>query len=249
MSQVSMSFVLQTSALLSLPVLSPAFSLKSINEPADEIAEKIPVPVEKCEIIRIKNNDSDDEDANNDDDDDLSVNEIVIKVGEPQEAQDKNLIIRQPSTTEYLPGMVHTLSPLGLLPQFPSWSLVCIGPSSVYSHNSGLPEHVQSGFLSGANFLLPWDVHVRLEHAATWAANYEKGRVRKKPQQITTDTNAGQVFVLKIFIGCEYECLRGHRFIMNTPDKVLRGGSGIKNNFLLCWKNNAKFVYIFFRYH
>lgn len=165
-------------------------------------------------------------DHNYDASDDDSVNEIVIKVGETEENSEK-FMMRQPSTTEYLPGMVHTLSPQGLLPQFPSWSLVCIGPSSVYSHNTGLPEHVQSGFLSGANFLLPWDVHVRLEHAASWAASYEKSRSRKKPQQqIVADANIGQVFVLKIFIGCEYECPRGHRFIMNTPDKVLRGGSG-----------------------
>lgn len=64
--------------------------------------------------------------------DDESVNEIVIKVGSTQMKVDKN-VLRQPSTTEYLPGMVHLFSPTGLLPQFPSWSLVCIGPSSVYS--------------------------------------------------------------------------------------------------------------------
>lgn len=168
--------------------------------------------------------------------DDDSVNEIVLKVAGAKAAQDKS-IARQPSTTEYLPGMVHTLSPAGLLPQFPSWSLVCIGPSSVYSHSTGLPEHVQSGFLSGTNFLLPWDVHVRLEHAASWAASYEKSRSRKKPQprnqagvaggSADGSSGNGQVFILKIFIGCEYECPRGHRFIMNAPDKVLRGGSGI----------------------
>lgn len=169
--------------------------------------------------------------------DDDSVNEIVLKVAGAKAAPDKS-IARQPSTTEYLPGMVHTLSPVGLLPQFPSWSLVCIGPSSVYSHSTGLPEHVQSGFLSGTNFLLPWDVHVRLEHAASWAASYEKSRSRKKPQPRNqaaaagnvdggSSSGNGQVFILKIFIGCEYECPRGHRFIMNAPDKVLRGGTGI----------------------
>lgn len=90
--------------------------------------------------------------------------------------------------------MVHTSSPIGLLPQFPSWSLVCIGPSSVYSHNTGLPEHVQSGFLSGANFLLPWDVQVRLENAAEWAASYEKSRNRKKPQAVKPPPNPDSVF-------------------------------------------------------
>lgn len=43
-----------------------------------------------------------------------SVNEIVIKVGgdEIDEETEKG-IFRQPSTTEYLSGMVHTLSPVG----------------------------------------------------------------------------------------------------------------------------------------
>lgn len=91
---------------------------------------------------------------------DDSLNELVVKVGDSLGENERG-ILRQPSTTEYLPGMVHTESPKGLLPQFPSWSLVCVGPSSVYSHNTGLLEHFQSGFLSGANFLLPWDVHVR----------------------------------------------------------------------------------------
>lgn len=72
---------------------------------------------------------------------------------------DKSLV-RQPSTTEYLPGMLHTESPAGLLPQFSSWSLVCLGPSSLYSHNLGL-QH-QTGILPTSAFLLPWDVTVRL---------------------------------------------------------------------------------------
>ena len=44
---------------------------------------------------------------------------------------------RQHSKTEYLPGMIHTDSPAGLLPRFPSWSLVCLGKASTYNHNQG----------------------------------------------------------------------------------------------------------------
>lgn len=73
-------------------------------------------------------------------------------------------MVRQPSTTEYLPGMLHANSPAGLLPQFPSWSLVCLGPSSLYSHNLGLQDQQQAGLLGGSAYLLPWDVTVRLEH-------------------------------------------------------------------------------------
>lgn len=45
---------------------------------------------------------------------DESMDEIVIQVGENAEKSEKSMI-RQPSTTEYLPGMVHTLSPAGAL--------------------------------------------------------------------------------------------------------------------------------------
>lgn len=120
------------------------------------------------------------------------------------------LLQHQPSTTEYLPGMVHTESPTGLLPQFPSWSLCCVGTSSIYSHANGLMEHFQCGFLTGTNFLLPWDVHVRFEHSITWVT-YKKGRCRKM----------GEDFVIKIFIGFEYECTNGHRFMMTAPDNIL----------------------------
>ena len=45
--------------------------------------------------------------------------------------------LRQHSTTEYLPGMIHTDSPTGLLPKFPSWALVCLGKSTLYNHTQG----------------------------------------------------------------------------------------------------------------
>lgn len=57
--------------------------------------------------------------------------------------------------------MLHTGSPAGLLPAFPSFSLVCLGPSSLYSHSAGLPEGLQPGFLPHTNYLLPWDALVR----------------------------------------------------------------------------------------
>ncbi|XP_008483305.1 protein SMG8, partial [Diaphorina citri] len=80
-------------------------------------------------------------------------------------------LVRQPSTTEYLPGMLHTDSPSSLLPQYPSWSLTYLGPSSLYSHNLGLPDPTGS-FISSSSYLLPWDVTVRLQHHSkdgTWS--------------------------------------------------------------------------------
>lgn len=90
--------------------------------------------------------------------------------------------LHQSSTTEYLPGMLHTMSPAGLLPRFSSWSLVCLGPSSLYSHNLGLQD--QPGFVAGANFLLPWDVTVKLEHSGhlppLWEGKRPPGIKNKK---------------------------------------------------------------------
>lgn len=71
------------------------------------------------------------------DSDEESMNEIVIKVGQLDLS---NKALRQVSTIEYLPNMLQASSPVGLLPRFPSWSLVCIGPSSIYSHNTGFVQ-------------------------------------------------------------------------------------------------------------
>lgn len=87
-------------------------------------------------------------------------NKVVFAVtdADSENSKEKSLI-RQPSTTEYLPGMLHTNSPPSLLPQYSSWALVCLGSSSIYSHNLGL-QH-QTGVLANSAFLLPWDVTVR----------------------------------------------------------------------------------------
>jgi protein SMG8 len=157
------------------------------------------------------------------DDDDDEINEIVVKIGELDVKEEQ----AEASTTEYLPGMLLITSPPGLLPQFPSWSLLCVGSASFYSHNTGLTEHQMPGFLSGTNFLLPWDVKVRLEHAQSWAESYEKNRSRKKQKQLSNQPGAsGTFFTLKIFVGVEYECSRGHRFMMSSNSTVLRGTSG-----------------------
>ncbi|XP_050084611.1 nonsense-mediated mRNA decay factor SMG8 isoform X2 [Anopheles aquasalis] len=159
--------------------------------------------------------------------------EMMIKVSVVEPITAKALesridSLKYPSTTEYLPGMLHAASPAGLLPRFPSWSLVCLGSSSIYTHNTGLPEHVQSGFISGSNYLLPWDVNVRLEHAQSWAASYEKIRLRKKTNLHSSKSfERNNSFTLKIFIGVEYECLRGHRFFMTSQDSVLRSAAEI----------------------
>lgn len=169
---------------------------------------------------------------------------IVIQVSDADsEASKEKSLVRQPSTTEYLPGMLHSESPLGLLPQFPSWSLICLGPSSLYSHNLGLQEQQHAGLMPGSAYLLPWDLTVRLEHqqerSNAWPtvgdAAFSRGNkplassLLQRPRKTKRDTPE---FVVKIFVGVEYECPRGHRFMCSAPDKVLKtSGSGlVKDN-------------------
>ncbi|KAI1297123.1 Protein SMG8 [Halotydeus destructor] len=134
---------------------------------------------------------------------------------------------KQSSTTEYLPGMLHTLSPAGLLPNFSSWSLVCQGPSSIYSHNLGL--HDQHGFIGGANTLLPWDVTVKIEHTGSFPPLWEG----KRPPGIKNKKTLkdGTQFTVKLFVGIEYECARGHRFTCSAPHTIMRPSQGsVKEN-------------------
>lgn len=154
--------------------------------------------------------------------------EIVISIHD--DAPKDRSLVRQPSTTEYLQGMLHSESRPGLLPTFSSWSLKCLGPSSLYSHNIGLQD--QPGFIPGTNYLLPWDVTVKLEHKERWPALWEGKRpLSLKAKKAIRD---GPQFNVKIFIGVEYECCRGHRFMCSGPDRVLRVTSSghVKDNAL-----------------
>lgn len=139
-------------------------------------------------------------------------------------------LVRQPSTTEYLPGMLHTESPCGLLPKYPSWSLVCLGPSSLYSHNIGIQD--QPGFIPGTNFLLPWDVTVKMESKEKWPAISEVSGKKAHLLKTKKGTKDFSELTVKIFLGVEYECSRGHRFMCSAPDKVLKAtGTGlVKDN-------------------
>lgn len=122
-----------------------------------------------------------------------------------------------------LPSMIHTSSGLNLPARFASWSLVCLGSSSIYSHNLGIQD--QQGFINGSHYLLPWNVTVMLQHARNmpplWEGKRPPGIKHKKTLK------DGTQFTVKIFIGVEYECLRGHRFIASGPDHILKTHSNI----------------------
>ncbi|XP_064611274.1 nonsense-mediated mRNA decay factor SMG8-like isoform X2 [Liolophura sinensis] len=132
---------------------------------------------------------------------------------------------RQHSTVEYLPGMIHTSSPSGLLPTFPSWSVCCLGKASAYNTTQGLD---QQGFLPGSNFLLPWDIPITAEKEK-WPTVGEG--VMRKGKQRRTQKEASET-TLRAYLGMEYECPRGHRFFCSGPEKIIKvsSTSTVKDN-------------------
>ncbi|KRT81522.1 hypothetical protein AMK59_5082 [Oryctes borbonicus] len=132
------------------------------------------------------------------------------------------------STTDHLFGMLTLLSPHDFLPQFSSWSLLCLGPSSLYSHNLGLLESHQPGFINSTNYLLPWDVTVYSKSKPVVPLEQQLDTQKFALRQRKTRTNANRVpqFTVKVFIGIEYECPRGNRFMLAAPDRVLRATPG-----------------------
>ncbi|XP_077998852.1 nonsense-mediated mRNA decay factor SMG8-like [Glandiceps talaboti] len=137
---------------------------------------------------------------------------------------------RQPSTTEYLAGMLHTNSPPGLLPRFPSWSLVCLGTADTYKAAIGLD---QPGFFHASNHLLPWDIPIPGEAKSEqyWPIPSESGGGRRSGKKMDkrSQKDGGDSHV-RAYIGNEYECARGGRFICSGPDKMVKvtGSGGIK---------------------
>lgn len=88
-----------------------------------------------------------------------------------------------------LPPMIHTLCPENTPARFSSWSLVCLGSSSIYSHNIGIQD--QQGFINGSHFLLPWNVTVMLQHSRNmpplWEGKRPPGIKHKKTLKGTRD--------------------------------------------------------------
>ncbi|XP_005748387.1 protein SMG8 [Pundamilia nyererei] len=151
-----------------------------------------------------------------------------------------SLVDRQPSTVEYLPGMMHSGCPKGLLPKFSSWSLVKLGPAKSYNCHTGLE---QPGFLPGSSFLLPWDLVIRSRSeedtgltepldggTSSWPAP-NKTLVGKRGSTGGLGRSRRREDMARIFVGFEYEDGRGRRFISCGPDKVVKvlGPGGAKD--------------------
>uniref|UniRef100_A0A2P2HYJ9 Nonsense-mediated mRNA decay factor SMG8 n=1 Tax=Hirondellea gigas TaxID=1518452 RepID=A0A2P2HYJ9_9CRUS len=108
--------------------------------------------------------------------------------------------------------MLCSSSPPGFLPRYSSWSLVCLGSSSIYTHTLGIMG--MPGFIPGSHYLLPWDVKMKLNSDDQWTAVYGSRGKKEK-------TKNGDEFWVKVFIGVEYECSSGHRFLLSTPSTTM----------------------------
>ncbi|XP_017343983.1 nonsense-mediated mRNA decay factor SMG8 [Ictalurus punctatus] len=136
---------------------------------------------------------------------------------------------RQASTVEYLPGMLHSGCPKGLLPKFSSWSLVKLGPAKSYNTLVGLE---QPGFLPGSAFLLPWDLVIRSRSeddsssteldggASSWPAPNKVPAGKRSTVGIGRGRRRDDVS--RVYVGFEYEDSRGRRFLSSGPDKVVK---------------------------
>lgn len=159
--------------------------------------------------------------------------------GDGAEGHDKRPSVdRQASTVEYLPGMLHSGCPKGLLPKFSSWSLVKLGSSKAYNSLVGLE---QPGFLPGSGFLLPWDVVIRSRSdddsglteildggASSWPAPNKVPSGKRASVGIGRGRRRDDV--ARVYVGFEYEDGRGRRFLSSGPDKIVKvlGQGGAK---------------------
>lgn len=145
-----------------------------------------------------------------------------------------SLLDRQPSTVEYLPGMMHSGCPKGLLPKFSSWSLLKLGPAKTYSVHVGLE---QPGFLPASAFLLPWDLVIRsrseeeglesLDSSGLWPVPNKSMGKRGGPGP---GRGRRRDDVARLYVGFAYEDGRGRRFISSGPEKIVKvlGPGGAK---------------------
>lgn len=123
---------------------------------------------------------------------------------------------------EFVRPMIHSECSLNSKPEFDSWSLVSIGKYSDYNPSSGLS---QPGFMTSHNFLIPWELHVCNGQVSSlcskqWSKkNSEKSKSKNSVELLE---KKGKTVTIKAYIGLEYECPLGHRFICSGPDRIVR---------------------------
>ncbi|VDM38549.1 unnamed protein product [Toxocara canis] len=111
-----------------------------------------------------------------------------------------------------------------LLPLFPSWALICLGPSSIYSHKAGLRD--MPNFKNGSQFLLPWDVYLFVD-TEEWDEDMKRimsDSASHRPRR-AIKPGAWSREKVKLFVGFEYECPRGHRFMIEDARTPMRAAA------------------------
>ncbi|XP_076825569.1 nonsense-mediated mRNA decay factor SMG8-like [Clavelina lepadiformis] len=125
-------------------------------------------------------------------------------------------------TQTFTEGMIHSLTPEGILPLFSSWSLTRIGPASMYIPNHGLD---MPGFIPGTNHLVPWDIQFHTDDPTVthWPVPGEARKMTIKETKLMQRDSTTRAYV-----GFEYETPRGQRFICSSPDKAVKvSNSGV----------------------
>jgi protein SMG8 len=214
-------------------VASLSLALSELSQPDDifhQRAEQVASPSGDKQYTTGSHGDNDDDDNGDnmpsDDGNDVDASgsgggDVHVEAESPVHMQDTVLpgvTQRQHSTTEYLPGMLHSNSPPGLLPKFPSWSLLMLGEYASYNPLQGVD---QPGFTHGCNFLLPVDVSVKVDREK-WMATGDGSTLSKKGFKLRKGTKDLVDVSLRLYIGLEYECPRGHRFFLCAPDRIFR---------------------------
>ncbi|KAJ1374372.1 hypothetical protein KIN20_037052 [Parelaphostrongylus tenuis] len=122
----------------------------------------------------------------------------------------------------FLEGVPHSLSP-ALPPLFPSWTLTCIGPNNYYTHSYGLRD--QPNLKLGGEYLYPVTVQLEVD-PVMWDRDMQYVQAveglssRALPRK--TRRLPSEIEKVKLFIGMEYECPRGHRFFVAENGEPLR---------------------------
>ena len=165
------------------------------------------------------------------------INAVANLLDNENKGKLQSLIKRQGSSSESvscslqyngIPHMITTSTEAGKLPLFSSWALTQLGSSSVYAHSSGVN---QPGMISGTRNLLPWDVPLKNTDWHTlqrkWP-NIAESAIKKSSFN-PKGKGADMGLTVKVFVGLEYECPRGHRIIASSPGKTKSMTSSITN--------------------
>uniref|UniRef100_A0A8R1DND5 Nonsense-mediated mRNA decay factor SMG8 n=1 Tax=Caenorhabditis japonica TaxID=281687 RepID=A0A8R1DND5_CAEJA len=108
----------------------------------------------------------------------------------------------------------------GKLPLFPSWFLTSLGDSSLYGHGKGLKN--QPNFKIGGEYLTPVVVLLPVD-ADTFNRDLIKFRNDEFGSRriVSSGKDGDDSARVKLFVGFEYECSRGHRFFVDHNGEPL----------------------------